>query len=133
MRRQNKTIVIAREFKGLRLDVFLAKAKIAPARAGALRLISEKRALLNGAEAKASRRLKAGDILKIALPALEERGLSPYSFPLDIVFEDESILIVNKPAGIVAHPRRGIKTKLWSIFCFIKKSCRPALSPFVRE
>ena len=107
-----KEILITDEFKFLRLDLFLTKIKISSSRSQALKLISNKGVFLNKKNLKASYRLNKGDILKIYLPEeKEEELLKAYDYPLEIVFEDEELLVVNKPAGLVVHPGPGHKDK----------------------
>ena len=107
-----KEILITEEFKDLRLDVFLTKNELVSSRSQALKLISNQSVSLSGKTLKASYRLREGDLLKVYLsPAEEENILKPYDYPLEIVFEDEELLIVNKPAGLVAHPAPGHRDK----------------------
>ena len=108
-----KEILITEEFKNLRLDVFLTQKAFTPSRAQALKLISSQAVLLKGKALKASYRLNEGDILKIFLPKAKtgKELLSPYEYPLEIVFEDEELLVVKKPAGLVVHPAPGHKDK----------------------
>ena len=109
---QIQKVLIPEEFKAFRLDVFLTKTKLFPTRSQALKHIAEKRILLNGSALKASYRLRAGDLITVALlDPKKKEALSPYHFPLDIPFEDDQILIVNKPAGLTVHPGAGHKDK----------------------
>jgi 23S rRNA pseudouridine1911/1915/1917 synthase len=76
-------------------------------RAHAQRLISTGRAVVDGRRARASDRLRGGETVAVELePALDET-LVPESIPLNVAYEDESILIVDKPAGLVVHPSAG--------------------------
>ena len=108
-----KEILITEELKGLRLDVFLTKNKLAPSRSQALKLISGQSVFLKEKALKASYCLREGDLLKIYLhPSSTEKDvLKPYDYPLEIVFEDEEVLVVNKPAGLVTHPAPGHEDK----------------------
>ena len=118
-----KEVLITKEFQNLRLDVFLTKNDFSPSRAKALKLISSQSVLLNGRVLKASYRLNEGDLLRVFLPSHEGQKdtLSPYDCPLEIVFEDEEILVVNKPAGLVVHPAPGHKDKTLVNILFSKK------------
>ena len=116
-----KKILITEEFKAFRLDVFLTKNKIIASRSQALKLISSSAVLLRGKALKPSYRLREGDLLKISLPPAEKEILRPYDHPLEIVFEDEELLVVNKPAGLVVHPGPGHKDKTLVNILFTKK------------
>lgn len=63
--------------------------------------------LLNGLPAKASRRLRVGDRLSVRLPELPDSRLIPEEIPLDILYEDEAFVVVNKPPGMIVHPGKG--------------------------
>ena len=62
---------------------------------------------VNGSAAKPSRLLEAGDLLRFAIEAPAVPDVLPQAIPLDIVFEDETLIVVNKPAGLVSHPAHG--------------------------
>ncbi|MCZ0932126.1 MAG: RluA family pseudouridine synthase [Oligoflexia bacterium] len=123
-----KEVLITEEFKNLRLDVFLTKNDFASSRAKALRLISSQAVFLKGKALKASYRLRSGDLLKVFLSPDDSHQkdiLSPYDYPLEIVFEDEEILVVNKPAGLVVHPAPGHKDKTLVNILSSKKKLSP--------
>ena len=103
--------------------MFLTQKHFVGSRAKALKLISSQAVLLNGKALKASYRLKEGDLLKIFLcfADSQKEALSPYEHPLDILFEDEELLVVNKPAGLVVHPAPGHKDKTLVNILFSKK------------
>lgn len=71
------------------------------------KLIKEGLVLLNGQPVKKRIKPKAGDEVEIEFAAEEQADLTPENIPLDILFEDEDILVVNKPAGLVVHPAPG--------------------------
>ncbi|MEZ4410734.1 MAG: RluA family pseudouridine synthase [Polyangiales bacterium] len=71
------------------------------------RLCDEGRVTLRGQSLKASARLKAGDEVEVEVPPPEPLSAAPEDIPLDVVFEDEHLLVVDKPAGLVVHPARG--------------------------
>jgi 23S rRNA pseudouridine1911/1915/1917 synthase len=79
-------------------------------RAHAQRLIADGRALVAGRRARASDRLRGGELLSVRLSAPPDPTLEPESVPLRIAYEDEAILIVDKPAGLVVHPSAGHAT-----------------------
>lgn len=76
-------------------------------RAHAQRLIGDGRALVDGRRARASDRLRGGERITVELSAPPDTSLRPESIPLRLAYEDEAILIVDKPAGLVVHPSAG--------------------------
>jgi 23S rRNA pseudouridine1911/1915/1917 synthase len=76
-------------------------------RAHAQRLISDGRARVDGRRARASDRLRGGERISVELSAPPDTSLRPESIPLRLAYEDESMLIVDKPAGLVVHPSAG--------------------------
>ncbi len=91
---------------GRRLDVFLAGAA-GLTRARAQRLIAAGNALVDGRAAKASQLLRAGQVVSLSVPPSQPPTTIPQPLPLDIVYEDEDLLVVNKPPGLVVHPAAG--------------------------
>ena len=92
----------------IRIDQYLATLKEPEiSRSYAAKLLKEERILLNGKPAKASTKLKAGDVLSLDLPAPVALDVEPEDIPLDIIYEDQDVLIVNKPKGMVVHPAAG--------------------------
>ena len=126
---QTKKILILKKFKGLRLDVFLTKIQMFPTRSQALKHIAEKQVLLNNSPLKASYCLNSGELLTVIRPLKQEEDLKPYHFPLDILFEDKQILIVNKPAGLVVHPAPGHEEKTLVNILFHQKKLSPGSQP----
>ncbi|MCP4426966.1 MAG: RluA family pseudouridine synthase [Chloroflexi bacterium] len=92
---------------GERLDKALKKALPEMSRAQLQRLIKEEQVLVNGRVAKASLKLEGGEQVLLTLPPPVETGLVPWDFPLDIRYEDDDILVINKPPDIVVHPSAG--------------------------
>lgn len=62
---------------------------------------------VNGKPAKSSFKISPDDLIEITLPELPKREISPENIPLDIIYEDDDFLVINKPAGIIVHPARG--------------------------
>lgn len=92
---------------GLRLDVFLAQADESFSRSQIKNAIEEGDVTVNGKEPKVSQHLKAGDVVALHLePAIDAAAL-PQNIPLDIIYEDASVVVINKPAGMVVHPAPG--------------------------
>lgn len=92
---------------GLRLDAYLAAQIDGWSRARLQRLIDDEEILVNGKPAKASYKIRAGDAMEVELAAPPSAGFTPENIPLEIVFEDDDLVVVNKPAGIVVHPAAG--------------------------
>ena len=100
--------IIEEVFEGenSRLDVFVSLvADISRSRAA--QLLENGNVLLNGEAAKKNTKLKNGSCVKIILPDPEVYDVTPENIPLDIVFEDSDLLVVNKPKGMVVHPAAG--------------------------
>lgn len=99
-------LTVSEEFAGKRLDILLAGyAEISRARAQ--QLIADGAVLLNGKPAKKKDLPEAGDLLTYFLPEPEEIEAVPQNLPIEIVYEDEHLLVVNKPQGMVVHPAPG--------------------------
>ena len=95
------------EQAGLRLDVFLAQADESFSRSQIKYAIEEGDVTVNGKEPKVSQHLKTGDVVEFHLePAIDALAV-PQDIPLNIVYEDASIVVINKPAGMVVHPAPG--------------------------
>lgn len=92
---------------GKRLDAYLAARFHDYSRSVIQKVIEAGAVLLNGASVKPSYHVREGDKISIRLPDLGDGSLIPEDIPLEIVFEDESLTVVNKPPGIVVHPAKG--------------------------
>jgi 23S rRNA pseudouridine1911/1915/1917 synthase len=92
---------------GERLDRFLSGLDEVGSRAAAERLLAEKRVLVNGSARPKSHRLVAGDRLEVSLPDARPSSLEPEELDIRVAYEDEHLLVVDKPAGIVVHPSAG--------------------------
>lgn len=112
---KKKIIIVKKRNEGERLDAFL-KAELGEAvsRAGIKRLIDQGQILLNDKPAKAHRKIKDSDViicLTLSDPKEEEEkkifSPEPQDIPLNIVYEDKNLIIVDKPAGMVVHPACG--------------------------
>lgn len=95
---------------GERIDKALADAHPNLSRAQWQRLIQEGQVVVAGTPVKASQRVSAGMIAHALIPAPRETALVPENIPLDIRYEDEDLLVVNKSAGMVVHPGSGNET-----------------------
>lgn len=99
-------LTVAAEEAGQRLDAYLA-AVTDLTRSAAVRLIEEGQVTVNGKTPNKKEKVKAGDAVSVILPEPEPDVALPQNIPLDIVYEDEDILVVNKPCGMVVHPAAG--------------------------
>ncbi|HJT22166.1 MAG TPA: RluA family pseudouridine synthase [Nitrospira sp.] len=90
-----------------RLDVFLVNREREISRSSLQRLIELGRIRLNDQIVKASQKIKPGDKITMDVPKAEPLDLQGEAIPLEILFEDDQLLVLNKPAGIVAHPAPG--------------------------
>ena len=101
-----RELTAATEHAGVRLDAFLS-ADGALTRSQAARLIAEGRVRVNGKPAAKSARLSGGETVTVDVPQLRESALPPQNIPLDVVYEDDDVIVVNKPTGLVVHPAPG--------------------------
>ena len=98
---------ITAEESGERIDALLAHMLPQLSRSAAQRLLEEGRVLLQGAPVRKNYRCAAGDCFLLSLPEAEEIPLLPQDIPLDVVYEDGDVIVVNKPRGLVVHPAPG--------------------------
>ena len=101
-----KTITVPGESCGERLDSFVSGAA-GITRSYAQKLIDDGSITVNSRPSKKNFKLSAGDAVSVMIPAPEECGAFPEDIPLDVVYEDDDIIIVNKPVGMVVHPAPG--------------------------
>lgn len=91
---------------GVRLDSFLSEGA-GISRSAAARLCDEGRVCVNGRTAAKNTRLSAGDTVDYEIPAPRESAAVAEDIPLDIIYEDDDLLVINKPTGMVVHPAAG--------------------------
>jgi 23S rRNA pseudouridine1911/1915/1917 synthase len=103
------SLIIAPEDAGSRLDQLLA-GRLAFSRARLQRWLKAGLVLVNGRARPPSYKVRAGDKVAVSVPPPEPSHLLPEALPLDIIFEDRDLLVVNKPPGLVTHPGAGHKT-----------------------
>ena len=101
------SLKIGSEHAGLRLDAFLASQIEGWSRARLQKLIENEDVLVNGKPSKSSYKLREGDDLEIELTAAPATDFAPENIPIDVVYEDDTLVVVNKPAGLVVHPAAG--------------------------
>jgi 23S rRNA pseudouridine1911/1915/1917 synthase len=92
---------------GKRIDLFLSRQDLGLSRAFIQKLISDHNILVNGRPIKPSYKIKGGERIEIDVPPLEKPSLQPEDLPLDIIYQDSDLLVVNKKAGMVVHPAVG--------------------------
>ena len=96
--------VAADEF---RLDQFLVGRDTGLTRSRLRRLIVEGQVLVNGATAKPSNKVKAGDLVSLSVPPPRPSSLVPQDIPVTVVYQDENLVVIDKPAGLAVHPGPG--------------------------
>ena len=107
---QTTNFAIAGTDIGKRLDAFLAEQIDGWSRSRLQRLITDGDVLVNEKTAKASYKLHDGDEIDVDLTEAPPERFEPENIPLDIVFEDEYLAVINKPAGLVVHPGAGVSS-----------------------
>lgn len=100
-------LVVPPEQEGLRLDRFVAEARGEWSRSQVARWIRDGHVTRNGAAGKPGALVRAGDVVEVRPPAVAPSPLEPQAIPLDVLYEDEHLIAVNKPPGLVIHPAAG--------------------------
>ena len=95
------------DIPGERLDAFLARCAEGLSRSAAQKLIEEGQVLRNGKKGKKNDKLNIGDTIEYTVPEAKPVDIAPTQMQLDIVYEDEDLLVINKPKGLVVHPAAG--------------------------
>lgn len=103
---EEKTLWASEKDEGKRLDVFLTEA-MDISRSFATQLIADKHVHIGDKKVKPSYRMSRGDTVVVAWEAQEELRAVPQDIPLDIIYEDAHIIVINKPRGMVVHPAPG--------------------------
>ena len=98
---------IIAEMENVRLDAYIAQKCENLSRTMIQKLIEDGEILVNGQEKKISYKTKQGDVIEIHIPEAKEINLKAQDIPLDVVYEDDDIIVVNKPKGMVVHPANG--------------------------
>jgi 23S rRNA pseudouridine1911/1915/1917 synthase len=104
---QTQTLHLQVDQAASRLDQWLAQSVPQLSRSQLQKLIRQGRVLLAGQTVRPSTAIQPGDIVTVHLPAPEPTALQPETGPLDVVYEDDDLVVVNKPAGLVVHPAQG--------------------------
>lgn len=98
---------VTREYEGMRIDKYLSEVLSDCSRSFLQKVIKDNGILVNEKVIKNNYKVQDGDLLKISLPDLVEPEILPENIPLDILYEDSDIIVVNKPKGMVVHPAAG--------------------------
>jgi 23S rRNA pseudouridine1911/1915/1917 synthase len=104
----NLTFSVTAEEAGQRLDAFLATRIESWSRARLQRLIGDADVVVNGNAAKASYKVRGNDEIDVELTPQPSDTFTPEDIPIEVVYEDNELIVVNKPAGMVVHPAAGI-------------------------
>ena len=100
-------VIVPDEATGLRIDKYLSEALEGRSRSYLQKLLKEERVFVTGKPVKSNYKVKAGEELSIELPDLIEPNILPENIPLAILYEDEDLLVIDKPKGMVVHPSAG--------------------------
>src|SRR6202012_2333477 len=107
MSHRTDKLTVEQSRPGVRLDAFLREKFPAASRGALQRLIEEGHIRVNGKPTKPTHAPRVGDQIDVYWPDAKPAKAQPEKIPLDILFEDKSLLVLNKPAGIVVHPAAG--------------------------
>lgn len=112
MTEDNETFraTVAEEDSGKRFDLFLSEQIEDRSRSSLKKLIDEGSAVVDGGQVKSSHKLKAGEIVTVEFTESDDDRFLPEDIPLNIVYEDEYLAVIDKPAGMVVHPGAGINS-----------------------
>jgi len=94
--------------EGERLDVFLTRMEPELSRAHIQKLVAAGKAEVSGRARKSNYKLQAGEMVSLTIPAAQPVAILPEDIPLDVLYEDADIIVVNKPRGMVVHPATGV-------------------------
>ncbi len=100
-------MILYADLPGERLDAFVARSCPELSRSAAQRLLEEGCIQRNGKPGKKNDKLNVGDEISVTVPEPKEVDILPKEIPLDIVYEDQDLLVINKPKGLVVHPAAG--------------------------
>ncbi len=104
------TFEVSAEEAGERLDAFVAARVAGFSRTVVKRAVEDGDVLVGGRTSKPSYKLRAGDVVEAEIPPPVPPELTPEDIPVEVVYEDGEVIVVNKPAGMVVHPAAGVRT-----------------------
>ena len=100
-------MILYADISGERLDAFLARTVENLSRSGAQKLLEEGCVLLRGKPGRKNDKLAIGDTVEVTIPEPKTVDIAPKEMALDILYEDDDVLVLNKPKGLVVHPAAG--------------------------
>ena len=114
---------------GIRIDRYLSEMNEELSRSYIQKLLKEQKITVNGSAVKANYKVQEGDEISVAVPDIKEPDILPEDIPLDILYEDDDVLIVNKPKGMVVHPSAGHTsgTLVNAIMFTVRTICRGSM------
>ena len=98
---------IVADLENMRLDAYISSKETNLSRTNVQRLIEEGNILVNGQKKKISYKVQMGDNIEINIPEAKETSIKAENIPVEVVYEDNDIIVVNKPKGMVVHPANG--------------------------
>ena len=114
---------------GVRIDRCLSDKYEELSRSYLQKLLKEQGVTVNGKAVKANYKIQAGDLVQTTLPDLTEPDILPENIPLDILYEDDDVLVINKPKGMVVHPANGHTSgTLVMLLCTTVRAICPVLT-----
>lgn len=102
-----KEYIVSQEEKGKRLDTYIPSVDTDITRTSAQRLIEDGNILVNGKNTKVSYKIQENDKISVEIPEPKQIELKAQNIPIEIIYEDSDIIVVNKPKGMVVHPANG--------------------------
>jgi 23S rRNA pseudouridine1911/1915/1917 synthase len=99
--------MVTDEYEGMRIDKLISELSPSYSRTYIKKLIDDKKVFCNGKNVKASFSVSENDFIKMYVPPIEIPEILPQDIPMDILYEDEDVLVVNKPKDMVVHPAAG--------------------------
>jgi len=122
---KEKNILFTGEEK-IRIDLYLTQKEIYPSRSQIRNLIAQDKIKVNNNQVKPSYILKNGDVIDLAIPENKELEIKAEAIPLDIIYEDEHLVMINKPANMIVHPAGKIRSG--TLVNALLYHCRDSLS-----
>src|SRR5229473_7982505 len=107
MSSRSVSLTVEKSLPAERLDTFLRSRFPAISRSGLQRLIEEGHIKVNGQRVKPTHHPRAGESIEVTFPEARAAQAQPEEIPLNVLFEDDDLLVLNKPAGLVVHPAAG--------------------------
>lgn len=100
-------LTVTEEIRGERIDTAVSDKFTDLTRSTVQKLIADKNVLVNGAPVAKNYKVRTGDVIEVVFPEPTVMSAEPQNIPIDVIFEDDDLLVVNKPKGMVVHPAPG--------------------------